>query len=258
VATDEAVKLARTANEAKLRAPAAHAEQFPAPRQVWIDFVCDGHEQWDAYKHLAPVAGRRLIQIGGKGAHAVKFLVAGAGEAWNISPMLGEARYAMALAKASGVEQKLRCVVGIGEELPFADAYFDGIFIGSCVHHMKTDRAFPEFKRVLVPGGRFAAVEPWLAPGYKLGIKLIGKREANPYCKPLTKSSASPLFDTFADGKIIHHGTFTRYALIAFEKTGLPLNAGLAWWIMKVDDAISSLIPGVRNLGSGAVLTGTR
>lgn len=257
-ATDEAAKVALRAERAAQRARDADAMQFPAPRKVWIDFICDGVAQWDAYRHLAPVGGRRVVQIGGKGAHAVKFLLAGAREAWNLSPMLGEARYATALAKASGVDGKLRCVVAIAEELPFADRTFDGILVPSCVHHMQTDRAFPEFRRVLAEGGRFAAIEPWLAPGYKLGTRLIGKREANPYCKPLTKRSASPLFSAFGNGRIIHHGTFTRYALIAVEKTGLPLSATLAWWILKIDDAVASLIPGLRGLGSGAVLLGTR
>ena len=135
-------------------------DRFMQDRWKWIDAVYDAPAQDDAYRHLGPLTDKTVAQIGGKGIHAVKFLLAGARLAWVITPMLGEAKCALALARRMGVEEKLRCVVGLAEELPLADGSVDAIYAGGCVHHMVTDLALPQIARVLRKGGRFSAVEP--------------------------------------------------------------------------------------------------
>src|SRR5262245_24316337 len=55
-----------------LTATAEQRASFPAPHEIWLDVVYDCVSEWDAYRHLAPLAGKRVLQIGGKGTHAVK------------------------------------------------------------------------------------------------------------------------------------------------------------------------------------------
>ncbi|MEO7674577.1 MAG: methyltransferase domain-containing protein, partial [Pyrinomonadaceae bacterium] len=159
---------------------AASAEQrasFPAPWQVWVDTVHDSAALWDAYSHLGRFENRKAIQLGGSGSHVIKFAMAGAAEAWLITPMLGEATIARDLADASGVGDRFRCIVAIAEELPIKGEIFDAVFASGCLHHMVTEIALPEAARILRDGGRFAAVEPWRAPLYAIGTKILGKRE---------------------------------------------------------------------------------
>ncbi|MFL5542394.1 MAG: methyltransferase domain-containing protein [Longimicrobiaceae bacterium] len=240
-----------------MRAPAGERASFPEPRRVWLDAVYDSASQYDAYRHMAPVAGKRVLQLGGKGIHAVKFLLAGAAEAWTVSPMLGEALCARALARKAGVEDRLHAVMAVAEQLPFPPGFFDGIYSGGCVHHMVTDLAFPEAARVLRPGGRFAAIEPWRAPLYTIGTRIFGKREANAYCRPLTPERVAPLRGAFPRWSLERHGALTRYSLLALNKLGVPLTLGAVWSINRVDDAIASRVPGLRDMGSSVAILGS-
>jgi SAM-dependent methyltransferase len=52
-----------------------------------------------------------------------------------------------------------------GSRLPFADGSFDAVVCLDLVHHLARPREFfAESARVLRPGGRLAAVEPWVTP----------------------------------------------------------------------------------------------
>ena len=52
-----------------------------------------------------------------------------------------------------------------GSRLPFADGVFDAVVCLDLVHHLGRPRDFfVEAARVLRPGGRLAAVEPWVTP----------------------------------------------------------------------------------------------
>lgn len=231
---------------------------FPAPPQVWLDAVYDSASQWDAYLHIAPLGGMRVMQLGGQGIHAVKFLVGGADQAWLVTPMLAEARFAVSLAAAFGVESRLRCVVSIAEELPLQDATFDVVYSGGCVHHMVTSLALPEAARVLKDGGRFAAIEPWRAPFYSFGTRVFGKREENVFCRPLDSQRVAPLRTAFGWSNTVQHGTFARYFLIALKKLGVKLSLMTVWHLIRIDDSLSSLVPGLRRLGSSIALLGTK
>jgi uncharacterized protein YbaR (Trm112 family) len=126
---------------------------FLEPRLEWLDATYDCAAQWDAYSHFGSIVGRRVMQLGGSGIHALKMLLGGASEAWLLTPMLGEAVYARAVAARLGLEDAFHCVIGVGEEMPFANETFDVIFSAGCLHHMRTDVAFPEIHRVLRGGG---------------------------------------------------------------------------------------------------------
>lgn len=230
---------------------------FPLPRRRWVDATYEPVAQWEAFRHLAPLAGKTVLQLGGKGIHAVRFLVAGAAQAWVMSPMIEELQHGRALAGRFGVEDRYRCVAGIAEEMPFADEAFDAVYSDSCVHHMVTELAAAECRRTLGPGGRFAAVEPWRAPFYRWGIKIFGKREKGVHCQPMTSERAAPFFAAFEEASVAHHGALTRYPLLALAQLGLELRPQQVYRITKVDDACCSVLPRVRRMGSSsAILAG--
>jgi uncharacterized protein YbaR (Trm112 family)/SAM-dependent methyltransferase len=262
VATEEASHIADSdlyraaARIAEL--PEAERRRFPHPREVWLDAVYDCAAQWDAYLEIAPIEGKRVAQLGGRGLHAVKFLLAGAAEAWVVSPMVGEMRYAMALASAFGVEARLRCVVAVAEELPFATDSLDALYAGGCLHHMSEGLALPEAGRALGPDGVFAAVEPWRAPLYGIGTKLLGKRELGVYCRPLTPTRMQPLSTAFRSSRVVHHGALTRYLLLALSKFGLNSRLSVVWNLNVADDAICSVFPGLRGTGSSVAVLGRK
>ena len=233
-------------------------EHFPDPIDAWINAIPDCKAQYLAYRHLGTPAGRRLLQLGGKGIHAVKWLLAGGEEAWVLTPMLGEALCSVALAREMGVEDRLRCVVGVAEEIPVADDTFDATYSGGCVHHMVTEVALPEAARTLRPGGRFAACDPWRAPLYAIGTRILGKREESVFCRPLTTERVAPLTTSFDTAEVQQYGTLIRYPVLALGKFGVNLPLRLVWWLYRVDGRLCSLLPGLRRYGSSAALFGTK
>lgn len=235
-------------------APESERKSFPEPRSTWIDTLFDAAAQFDAYCHLASLAaGGSVLQLGGAGLHAVKFLLAGADEALLLSPMIGELEFARELARHFGVAARLRLVSGVGEEIPLADSALDAVYCGGCLHHMETDRAFGEIARILRPGGRFAAVEPWRAPLYRLGTRVFGKREPV-HCRPLTAERCASLTTYFTAGRLIHHGALSRYAMIGFSRIGLTFPRSLVETLTRADDRLSSVIPRVRDAGSSVAV----
>ena len=230
---------------------------FPDPAAVWIHLRHEGLSLHDAYRHLSPLRGKRVLQIGGIGLDAVKFLLAGAAEAWLMSPMRGELRFARTLADAAQVGQRLHRVRGVAEELPFQTATFDAVFAGGSIHHTVTALSLPEAARVLRPGGVFASVEPWRGPGYGWGTRLLGKREPV-HCRPLTDQRVAPLFEAFKHPQVIHHGAITRYPLVALEQLGVRLPVQALWLATRVDDAVASVVPSVARTGSSVSLLAVR
>jgi len=235
------------------------AEERPAfPSRFWLCETIDVAAERDCYQHIGAVAGKRVIQIGGKGLVALLFLLAGASEAILLTPMHGEAQVAVELASRFGLSDRLRCVVGIAEEIPIEDAFIDSCYVGGCIHPMRTAVAFSEISRILVPGGKFAAVEPWRAPGYSVGTKIFGKREPNAYCSPLDKERVSTLGAVFSSARYVQHGSLTRYPSIVAQMAGIVPTVPKAEWIADIDDAICNCIPFARRLGSGVALLATK
>jgi SAM-dependent methyltransferase len=209
------------------------------PSLEWLDAPYDAASQMDAHRHLGPADGQRVAQLGGKGIHAVKSLLAGADEAWLLTPMHQEALYASELARRTGVSDRFHTVVGIAEQMPFPSEAFDTIYAGGCLHHMTTDFAGPEIHRVLVRGGRFAAVEPWQTVAHRAGTRLIGKREANAYCRPLNDERLRPMHAAFDGLELRHHGPALRYLALALQKlTRREISSRAGLWLTRIDDAL--------------------
>jgi uncharacterized protein YbaR (Trm112 family) len=262
VAQEEAAHIVRSesykAIEPVLRAGLTERRSFPNPRGVWLDAVYDCVAQGQAYRFIAPVSGKRVIQLGGKGIHAVKFLLAGASEAWLITPMVGEAQVARALANVAGVSERFHCAVGVGEELPLTSDSFDIAYSGGCLHHMLVEEALPECARILRSGGRFAAIDPWKTPFHTIGTRIFGKREPGVKCHPLNAVRLKNLSGSFPSGAITSHGALTRYGLLVLQKLGLTLSLTAAWKIMRADDALCRSFSFLRNWGSSVAVLGEK
>jgi uncharacterized protein YbaR (Trm112 family)/ubiquinone/menaquinone biosynthesis C-methylase UbiE len=237
--------------------PSEERASFPEPHRVWLHSRMDLQSEWDCYRHIGSVKDQRVLQLGGSGTAVQALLLAGAANAVLLTPMIGEAQAATETAKLIGAADRFHCVVAVAEEIPLADASLDAAFSGGCVHHMRTEIAFREIARVLRPGGRFAAIEPWRAPFYGIGTKLLGKREANPFCRPLTAARVAPLFDAFQKARYELHGTLTRYPMLGLQRFGVFTPRDRAWRIGRVDDRLCSLL-GLRRFGSGVALLATK
>jgi SAM-dependent methyltransferase/uncharacterized protein YbaR (Trm112 family) len=235
--------------------PAARAS-FPLPARVWLDAAYELAAQADAYGHVRPLQDAHVLQLGGRGAQAVALLLAGAAQAWVATPMVGELLYARALAEHCGVADRLHVVAALAEELPFPDAAFDVVYSQGCVHHWVVAQALPECARVLRPGGRFAAVEPWRGPLYGLGTKILGKRDRAVQCEVLTAGRILPAMQVFADARVQHHGALTRYPLLALWKAGVKPDKTWLWRVLRADDAITARFPRLRRTGSSVALLG--
>ena len=235
------------------------AERGPFPdSDIWLCETIDIAAERDCYRHIGSVTAKRVIQIGGKGIVAVLLLLAGAAEAILLTPMHGEAAVAKELANLFGFKDQLRCIVGVAEEIPIEDCFVDVCHVGGCVHHMRTEVAFLEIARILRPRGKFAAIEPWRAPGYALGTKIFGKREPNAFCSPLDKDRLSPIYTAFSRAEYVQHGSLTRYPSIVAQKAGMVFSVPRAAWVADIDDAVCNCIPFARKLGSGVALLATK
>ena len=57
---------------------------------------------------------------------------------------------------------------------------------------------------------------------------------------------------------VVHHGALTRYPLLALAKAGVELSLPVVDRVTRVDDAVSSLVPGVRPMGSSVAVLARR
>lgn len=240
-----------------LALPPPDQRRFPEPRQRWLDATYEPVAQWDAFCHVAPLTGTDVLQVGGRGVTAARFLAAGAAQAALVTPMYAEAEYGRRLAEGLGAEARWTSAVGVAEELPFADETFDVVYAGGTLHHTITALVAPEVRRVLRPGGRFAAVEPWRAPLYEVGTRLFGKREDVP-CRPLTQLRAEPLLRALHGARVVHHGALTRYPMLALARLGWAARLATVWRITRIDDWLCSAVPAVRRRGSSSAVLGRR
>ena len=245
-------------SEASLLGEAAAIEEAKVRRswaEGWLDAPYDAASQLQVLQYLGQPEGTVLLQLGGHGRHAVKMLAAGAAEAWLVTPMLSEALYALKLARLVGVHDRFRAAVGIAEQIPLSSGIFDSVYMGGCLHHMATQFAGPEVRRILKLGGRFGAVEPWQTALHKYGTRLIGKREANAFCRPLNVERLEPIRAAFPDVRVEHHGPLLRYVGLAVQKmTKRPITPRTGLRITAVDDRL----PLPRSMGGSIAILAER
>ena len=230
---------------------AARRDGCPEPKSLWLAATFECPAEYEALSFVAPIANKSVLQLGGKGTEAVKLMLAGAKEACLVSPVESELQCGAELARLCHVE--VSCKLGTAEGIPFDDHSFDVVYSSGCAHHFRTVEAFPEISRVLRPGGRFAAIEPWRAPLYSIGTRIFGKRETEVHCRPLTKERLLTLADNFRFHDVRQHGTLSRYPMIALCKLGCLTPLSLAWALFRADDWLCSLLR-LRGFGSCAAV----
>lgn len=233
---------------------------FPDPGDVWLDATYDCTAQERVFRHLAPkVVDGTVLQVGGSGLQALKLLLAGAAEAVLVTPVLHEARLALRVAEEVGLQARFRSVVGVGEELPLASDSFDVAVSGGCLHHMVTDDAGREIRRVLVVGGRFGAWDPWRAPLYGIGTAVLGKREPEVGCRPIDAERAAAFARGFGPGADHErHGAVTRYPMLVLNKMGVELDVRRTLPILRGDDRLARRLPPLRRLQSSVSVCGVK
>ncbi len=233
-------------------------KNFPNPPDIWIDDVHNSISQHSGYQYLSPIEGKVFMQLGGSGTHAVKALIGGARMAVLLTPMVGEAHAAQKLATQLGVGDRLLPVIGVGEELPFPTENFDAIYSGGCLHHMRTDMAFAEMYRVLKSGGRFACVDPWKTLLHAIGTSILGRREANVFCRPIDHDRLEPI-NLFKKHQVSRHGPLFRYFFLGVEKlSGITLSPMAMMKITRIDDAIGRLTGRANPFGGSILMCGER
>ncbi len=235
----------------------ARACKFPRPPEVWVDALHDSVSQFEAYDYLAPMPGKKFLQLGGSGTHAVKALIGGASIAVLLTPMLQEAEYARVLAEHLGVADRLYCVIAVGEELPFKSNSFDSIYSGGCLHHMRTEMALGEMYRILTEKGRFSCVDPWKTLLHKIGTRVFGKREADVFCRPIDPIRLAPI-SIFPNHRITRHGPFLRYIFLALDKVGIRLTPKAMMRVTVLDDKIGSIFGLTEKFGGSIVICGEK
>jgi ubiquinone/menaquinone biosynthesis C-methylase UbiE len=105
----------------------------------------------------------------GDGFNAIKAAKAGAALAIGIDISPVSIENARRDAAAAGVEQRTYFVQADAENTKLPDSSIDVVICSGMLHHLDLSYAFPELRRILVPGGRILAVE---ALDYNPAIKL--------------------------------------------------------------------------------------
>ncbi len=224
---------------------------FPEPVGIWLDAKGCATAQEEAYRHLTPLSGMRVLQLGGHGSHLVKFLMAGAREAWLVSPMLGELIRARALCRKFGLEESLVTLQGIAEEIPIQNAFLDRIYSGGCLHHTQIEMAAPEIRRILKPGGKASFVDPVMTLPYRMFIRPfysqgIGRVD-NAKCTPINPNKVDRFLEQFNRSRCFRSRTFVHFPLIlATRYLDLNLSIPTIRLFEKVDHQLGRLIPFVR------------
>jgi hypothetical protein len=249
----------------RLKEDGIPTEHYPDPVREWIDGCFDIEALVECSRYIAPVRDKTALQIGGSGDHVIRLLLAGASEAVLVTPMIGEAELAWAIADRLGLSDRFSCVLGIGEELPIRGESVDVVTSQGCLHHTRLELALPEIHRVLKVGGRFSAIDPWRAPLYGLGTKMLGKRgqkitdrSQSIFCNPLTAKSLSTLGTVFPNHVISNHGPLLRYPLLALDKFGIHFSAPTMFRLARLDDRIGQFLHIPASWGGSMMFGGER
>jgi SAM-dependent methyltransferase len=125
-------------------------------------------DDYDALRpDYAPEAAAWVAERGGLGEGSlVVDLAAGTGQLSRRFALLGVGLVAVEPARnmRAVIEQHLpavRVLDGSAEAIPLADRTADAVVVGNAFHHFDADRAYPEIRRVLRPGGALALFWAW-------------------------------------------------------------------------------------------------
>lgn len=238
-------------NEQTLRSHLASVVELPAssfaePVEAWLDAPYDSVAQALCYRHVGAAVRRGgvVLQLGGSGSHAVKALLGGAGHAYLLTPVPGETAIATRLAEHFGV----------AEEFPVDIEPLDAIISGGCLHHVDVALALPQIRRSLVPGGTFAAWDPWRAPLYRIGTAVFGKRERNVKCRPLDPQRLSCFADVFPGHVVTTHGALLRYPMLAASKAGFEPQLSRLHRAALLEDRLATRWPRLARSGSSVAV----
>lgn len=116
-----------------------------APGKVFLDYAC------------------------GNGVNAIKAAKAGAALSLGLDISSVSVQNARKDAEAAGVTKNCRFFQADAENTKLPDNSVDVIICSGMLHHLDLSRAFPELRRILVPGGRILGIE---ALDYNPAIKL--------------------------------------------------------------------------------------
>ncbi len=235
----------------------ASRQGLPFPVERWMERSTTVGAAVHAYEHLAPAAGARFLQIGGRGTHAIKFLLAGAGRAVVVSPVVDELDLALLAADRVGVADRLATVCALAEQLPLPDSSVDLVFSGSSIHHTVTDEAFPEIARVMSPGGRFASIDVFRSPLYRIGTRVFGRATRGAGCRPLDDDRLGPALAAFDDVELAWHGRLARYPIAVLARARLLPSVRVLWQLERAERAVHRVLPSIDRLASLVVVTAT-
>lgn len=182
-------------------------------------------EKWGYLSHVGRILGgldwceKRVLQLGGSGAHAVKFAIAGSYPVFLIDPSSEMLKLAEKRARAYGVENSIFAIQSIAEELPFPDNTFDIVFSAYVLHHTVLEKSAPEIYRVLKPSGKLCFIEPFEGNSLFKLLRIIlpypGKdKRTSKYEYPLTYKDLSRLANAFDGNDYLYFGVF--WALIEY------------------------------------------
>lgn len=237
---------------------ASRADQLESfPHLRWCDTVSDVVSQLTCYEALGSMRGLRVAQLGGNGVHALKFVVAGAAEVWHITPSLEEAECCRRVAEQLGIARPW-IVVGTGEELPLASETLDRIYLGGSLHHVDTELAAEVLASKLARGGVLAASDPFQTRLHAIGTKVLGKREVEVHCKPMTDERLAPIARVLDVTASRRNGPLVRYLSIAAEKAGLN---GFHNWrrsLLLLEDRVVRRVPALASFGGSLALVAKR
>lgn len=244
----------------KIADAVAQAKDGNLAMTAWLDTKFDSVAQQDVVEHLLPLPpNANVLQVGGTGLAALKSLVAGAASATLVTPSQGELDLTRAVAQEFGLSERLVTVRAFGEEMPLGDASFDVAISEASMHHTDLVPALAEVHRVLRPGGKFGCFEPWRAPFYSVGTRLLGKRDPGVACRPLDSHRAQGIAQAFPGVCVTWHGAIVRYPLIALAKLGVPVTRQWVHRLTRLDDAFTRFLPGFRRrFGSSVSLLATK
>jgi len=204
------------------RREAVKIPHFPIPLKIDEDAKRNfpyPTEKWGFLSYMGRILGglnwhkKRVLQLGGSGAQAVKFAIAGSHPVLLIDPSLEMLKLAVKRAREYGVESSIFAIQAVAEELPFRDNFFDIIHAAYVLHHTILEKSAPEIYRVLKPGGTLCFLEPFEDNSFYKFFRMIlpysGKeRRTSKYEYPLASKDLRLLANAFDEDDYLYFGVF--------------------------------------------------